>query len=352
MPGIQKIKDALPDWVPAAARLYLTHTEDGRSLRSLARERGVHASTVMRQVRRFEHRRDDPLVECALGRLRQAAGSIPESERKESRGMAPQTRRSSTDPDDLLDEDRLNSEALRVLRRMAEPGVIMAVAADMDRAVILRDGIDGAVRLGVLDRRVAEAFALREWIACGKPGRVTRYAITSQGRAALRRLLDNAEGDSGRSDDDEPARGRYCQTESPVAVLGRRRDKDGKPFLSSDLLSAAERLREDFEVAQIGPRLGQDWNRFLTAGTSAGLAGGGAGHGPAAARQRLLAALSELGPGLGDVALRCCCHLEGLEAAEQAMGWSARSGKIVLRIALMRLKRHYESLGDSGKMIG
>jgi len=52
------------------------------------------------------------------------------------------------------------------------------------------------------------------------------------------------------------------------------------------------------------------------------------------------------------VALRCCCYLEGLETAEKKMGWSARSGKIVLRIALHRLKRHYERLGRDAGLIG
>ena len=65
------------------------------------------------------------------------------------------------------------------------------------------------------------------------------------------------------------------------------------------------------------------------------------------------AALADLGPGLSDVVTRCCCYLEGLETTEKRLGWSARSGKIVLRIALMRLQKHYEAtVGPNGPMIG
>ena len=72
----------------------------------------------------------------------------------------------------------------------------------------------------------------------------------------------------------------------------------------------------------------------------------------ASALYRARSALADLGPGLGDVALRCCCRLEGLEAVEQTMGWSARSGKIVLRIALQRLARHYEDTQAAEALVG
>jgi hypothetical protein len=155
-------------------------------------------------------------------------------------------------------------------------------------------------------------------------------------------------------DDGGPRRVRYNLAESPVALLGRRRDRDGKPFLEPELVAAAERLREDFELAQMGPRVAQNWDRFLTGGDRGSFqADSGLGEGPSSARSRVAASLRDLGPGLGDVALRCCCFLEGLEVAEKRMGWAARSGKIVLRIALMRLRRHYEeTYGKSGPLIG
>ena len=125
-------------------------------------------------------------------------------------------------------------------------------------------------------------------------------------------------------------------------------------FLDDALVAAGERLREDFELAQMGARITQNWDRFLVGGDRGGFApDSGVGSGPDAARQRVAHALSDLGPGLADVVLRCCCFLEGLETAEKRLGWSARSGKIVLRIALQRLRRHYdETTGPGGGLIG
>lgn len=92
----------------------------------------------------------------------------------------------------------------------------------------------------------------------------------------------------------------------------------------------------------MGPRVAQNWERFLTVATPVGAGQGGTTlSGPVAAREAVGNALTDLGPGLSDIVLRCCCFLEGMETAEKRLGWSARSGKIVLKIALGRLVAHY-----------
>ena len=348
---------ALPAWLPDAVRLYLDHIEKGHSLRSLARREGCAASTVLRQVRRYESRRDDPLIDEALAALGKAHGlRRPVPVKESDPAMTAPIRADHI----MMDDATLAREARRILRRLSEPGAVLAIAQDMEKAAVLRALPDGrTAHLGVVDRPVAQAFALKGWILCRKPGRVSSYELTGPGRAALRRFTETLTGRSGERGGDAGAedpgpRIRYGAVESPIAALGRRRDKDGKPFLEMALVDAAERLREDFELAQMGPRVAQNWDRFLTGGDRGSFRSeGGPADGPRAARERVAAALADLGPGLGDMVLRCGCYLEGLEASEKRMGWSARSGKIVLRIALQRLKRHYEErYGKSGPLIG
>ena len=362
----------LPAWLPDAVRYYLDHTEEGLSLRSIARRDGLHASTVLRQVRRYEGRRDDPLLDEALQSLAHGqATAFSDPARKDTPPMSAPIRHSQL----AVDEALIRREGLRILRRLAEPGSVLAIAPDMEKAVVMREFPDGrTARTGVVERNVAQAFALKDWIALRKSGRVTSYELSATGRSALKRMMDAEEaGRAGLAEAsapfaaqhrewgereiggaEGPRRMRYNLAESPVAILGRRRDKDGRVFLDADLVEAAERLREDFELAQMGPRVAQNWERFLTGGDRGGFrAESGGAQGPRAARDRVALALRDLGSGLGDVALRVCCFLEGIEAAERRMGWAARSGKIVLRIALQRLRRHYdETYGRSGPLIG
>ncbi len=285
------------------------------------------------------------------------------------------TAQMQTDTAQICDGATITREARRILRRLSEAGTILAVAPGMEKAVVLRETPDGAnTRLAVVGRDVARAFALKDWIACRRSGRVSAYAITPMGRAALKRLLAEDGGAQGCAEAPMPfadqhrdyqprsyathegvaERLRCNMAESPVAMLARRRDRQGHAFLSPEQVAAAERLREDFELSQLGPRMTQNWDGFLTGGIRSDFAAGdGPARGVRDARARMAAALHDLGPGLGDVALRCCCFLEGLEATERRMGWSARSGKIVLRIALTRLARHYqEAAGTRLPLIG
>lgn len=348
-----------PDWVPEAARAYLEHTSAGNSLRAIARRKGVHPSTILRQVRRFESRRDDPLVDRALGRLQPMTDSAPPLAAAQEPPMSMHSPRAPEGQAVMPGEALLLAEARRLLPLLAAPDTVLAVAADMDRAVILREAPGGAERLGVLERGVAEAFALRDWIACCKPGRVARYALAPEGRAMLRRLglAPARPRPAAGAEDDGDARFRP-PPESPVSILARRRDPEGRPFLAPDLVAAAEQLREDYEVAQVEPAHGAGQGQGAGQGSAQGAGGPEALDRVLAGRlrprppARLEAALADLGPGLGDVALRCCCWQEGVETAEQKLGWSARSGKIVLRIALERLARHYAAQGEAGKMVG
>jgi len=343
-------------------------------MRALARARGGHASTILRQVRRLETRRDDPLVDEALLTLE---NSLPEPVSANLKGFLPMMHSPSLTR--IANDAEVSREARRILRRLCETSAFLIVADALEKAAVMRETVPGnPVRIAVVDRHVAQAFALNDWIECFRSGKLSSYRITTAGRAALKRLLAEEPTKAGqgghtsaidpfqeqhkewgerdvREATGEKSRRIRCNlAESPLTVLGRRKGSDGNPFLSAELIQAGEQLREDFEMAQMGPRITQNWDGFLTTGRSGGFQpGAGPAEGPRAARERVANALRDLGPGLGDIALRCCCYLEGMETAEKRMGWSARSGKIVLRIALQRLRLHYETVhGTLSPMIG
>lgn len=363
----------LPDWLPPETAAYLAVNVGGQSLRALARTRGCHPSTVLRQVRKVEASREDPLIDEAMEALVRETRAAAAAPRKnpvspESQMELPSMPSPAAQPKNPP-ESRIEREARRILRRLCEKGAFLAVAPEMEKAVVLREVVPGRQnRIAVVDRDVAHAFALQEWIACGKVGRIACYQITAVGRAALKRLLTEEragrEPRSGFAEAPSPfqeqhrffsersvmardgsgeRRLRFNLAESPLSVLGRKRDKGGAPYLSAELIEAGERLREDFELAQMGPRITQNWERFLTASSDRGAFGPGKDgpEGSPDARIRVARAMEALGPGLSDIVFRVCCFLEGLEMAEKRLGWSARSGKIVLKIALERLAMHY-----------
>lgn len=121
--------------------------------------------------------------------------------------------------------------------------------------------------------------------------------------------------------------------ESPLAWLGAR------GLLTARQIEAGERLRADYERAALAPSVTMRWAPRVD---------GGAGtapdptHAQLAAKRRFDAAIAGVGRGLSDVLWRVVCAGEGLPVAEKALGWPARSGRVVLTMALDRLGDVYE----------
>ena len=96
---------AVPSWVPIDVQNYVFHTEMGQPIRVLARSQACHASTIMRQIRKVEQRRDDPLVDRAIQAL---------------------------SGDGATAHTATKLELMQALRRLAMPDAMLAIALGME----------------------------------------------------------------------------------------------------------------------------------------------------------------------------------------------------------------------------
>jgi len=122
--------------------------------------------------------------------------------------------------------------------------------------------------------------------------------------------------------------------ESPLGWLRAR------GMVSDRQYAAGEQLRTDYETAELPPRVTMRWDTVRVDG-----GGGGGTASPTArsvsARARFGDAVASAGPGLSDILWRVVCAGEAVPAAEKALGWPARSGRLVLGFALDRVADHY-----------
>ena len=124
--------------------------------------------------------------------------------------------------------------------------------------------------------------------------------------------------------------------ESPLGWLLAR------GMVSQRQFDAGERLRADWERAQLSPSVTMKWD-----GPPTGKVARGAPDvsdpttAQLLAKRRFEAAVEAVGPGLSDILWRIVCAGEGMREAEQALGWPARAGRLVLGLALDRLAAFY-----------
>lgn len=121
--------------------------------------------------------------------------------------------------------------------------------------------------------------------------------------------------------------------ESPLAWLHARGHLDDRLF------DAGEALRRDYERAQLSPSITMRWDPVRVKST--GDRGLSSSEARIAAKARFDGAIGHAGRGLEDILWRVVCAGEGLPDAERTLGWPARSGKLVLKLALDRVADFY-----------
>ena len=124
--------------------------------------------------------------------------------------------------------------------------------------------------------------------------------------------------------------------ESPLGWLLAR------GLITQGQFDAGERLRADWERANLPPRITMSWDAAPVARGRGGSADGADLTGAQIdAKRRFNGAIANAGPGLADILWRVVCAGEGMRDAETALGWPARAGKLVLSMALDRVASYY-----------
>ena len=351
---------ALPKWVPRHVAVYVIYKALGRSMRQTAKLLSVQPSTVSRNVRKVSGFLSDPLYQSGVNRLieRVTQKNFGVFETLESRCI---NEFSQNDKADGKRSIGLQS----YLKKLDKPCVVLAASQDLSSCAIIHKSTNRLSNSNcAVEKETAEKLAVSGFVLpCHQQStKILTYLLSAEGRRNL-----NLQRYQGSSDTKNPASpvhydnlrkrsiaretgshpvlitGISANKESSLEVLARRRDRYGNPFLSTKLVEAGKLLREDYEM-----------NSLSICSVDKACNKGANGHVPHKIKsdfifhdpgERLEKALEFLGPVLADVAVQCCCHFKGMEEIERDFGWSARSGKIVLRIALTQLLAFYKS-GD------
>lgn len=237
-------------------------------------------------------------------------------------------------------EHVLMREARRILRKLLGGRCHLRRCGDDSYAVVPRAGTAVQAKKRI-PAAVVHAMRDRGWLAAEGEG----LAVTDAGEGWLVRRAAAADPFAAQHQirrtriiTDERGRKRAVvvnAAEAPLLLLFQR------GFVSRAQCEAGERLRRDYTLAQLAPRLTVDLGAPVVLGSRAVKPDVLLPDVVLAAKQRFAAAMRAVGPGLSDLLFDICCHLGGLEANEHARGWPRASARVVLKIALDRLAAHY-----------
>ena len=237
-------------------------------------------------------------------------------------------------------EAEVEREARRIFRKLLSSG---AHLARTDRGYALFASERARRRTLSVDADLFAAFRARGWLRPHESGaerwqlseagegwylrtRALTEPFAAQHQARAQRLIETAEG---------TRRVTINEGESPLGWLRRRRLIDPAQF------EAGERLRRDYTLAQLSPRLGVDFTAPIVLGRRGARMETTLSETVLDAKRRFRRAMAAVGPGLADPLFDICCHLTGLEEVERDKNWPKRSARVVLVIALDRLAVHY-----------
>ncbi len=138
---------------------------------------------------------------------------------------------------------------------------------------------------------------------------------------------------------------------SALDWLRERRQKDGSQMISDIEFQAGDRIRRDFWLGQMAPRVTTNYQPVPEGGRSA--VGGDClvefRQSVLDARERVRRALEAVGCDYSGLIVDICCLDKKLSDVEVASGWPKRSGKVILQLALRQLARHYGLLQDRSR---
>ncbi|NRA86216.1 MAG: hypothetical protein HRU28_02235 [Rhizobiales bacterium] len=131
---------------------------------------------------------------------------------------------------------------------------------------------------------------------------------------------------------------------SPILKLYNRQKNLNNKYLVEQHVQAGQKLFKLFSKANLQPNITMNWDKLESVPQNhyTGEKEQPFGEQVYIARKQLYESLAYVGEEYAAILVEICLFANGLEATEKAMNWPARSGKLLLTMALDKLAKHYK----------